>query len=74
MSTDYPEQHASPRSLAGATILQIVPALCDEPVSRTAVNVAHASNLRDGSEMHAGAEGMLWTAMVGFVLKRMLST
>jgi glycosyltransferase involved in cell wall biosynthesis len=31
-----------PRTLAGATILQIVPALREEPVARTAINVSHA--------------------------------
>ena len=34
--------NAAPRTLAGATILQIVPHLRDEPVARTAVNVAGA--------------------------------
>ncbi len=36
------DKHVSPRTLAGATILQIVPALREEPVARTAVNVAYA--------------------------------
>lgn len=42
MSNDYGDRHVSPRTLAGATILQIVPALTDEPVARTAVQVAKA--------------------------------
>jgi glycosyltransferase involved in cell wall biosynthesis len=42
VSNDYADTHVSPRTLAGATILQIVPALREEPVARTAVNVAHA--------------------------------
>src|SRR5215468_12103220 len=42
VSNDYADTHVSPRTLAGATILQIVPALHEEPVARTAVNVAHA--------------------------------
>ncbi len=55
MSADYPEQHASPRSLAGATILQVVPALREEPVARTAVDVAHAL-LRAGARAIIAAE------------------
>src|SRR5262249_14101620 len=42
VSNGYADTHVSPRTLAGATILQIVPALREEPVARTAVNVAHA--------------------------------
>jgi glycosyltransferase involved in cell wall biosynthesis len=55
LSADYPEQHASPRSLAGATILQVVPALREEPVARTAVDVAHAL-LRAGARAIIAAE------------------
>ncbi|HEY7243813.1 MAG TPA: glycosyltransferase [Xanthobacteraceae bacterium] len=40
--TTAQETGSPPRTLAGATILQIVPALRDEPVARTAVNVAQA--------------------------------
>jgi glycosyltransferase involved in cell wall biosynthesis len=42
VSNGYGDTHVSPRTLAGATILQIVPALTEEPAARTAVNVAHA--------------------------------
>ena len=42
MSNGYGESQPGPRTLAGATILQIVPALREDPVARTAVNVAHA--------------------------------
>ena len=59
MSTDYPDQHASPRSLAGATILQVVPAMREEPVARTAVNVAHALLRAGARAMIAGADGPL---------------
>jgi glycosyltransferase involved in cell wall biosynthesis len=59
VSADYPEQHATPRSLAGATILQVVPALRDEPVSRTAVNVAHALLRAGARAMIAAADGPL---------------
>ena len=42
MSNGYDDTHVSPRTLAGATILQIVSAMREEPVARTAVNVAYA--------------------------------
>jgi glycosyltransferase involved in cell wall biosynthesis len=42
VSNGYGEPQLSPRTLAGATVLQIVPALHEEPVARTAINVAHA--------------------------------
>ena len=41
MSNDY-DTHMAPRTLAGATILQIVPALREDPIARAAVNVAYA--------------------------------
>lgn len=44
------------RTLAGANILQIVPALREEPVARTAVNVAHAL-LQWGARALIAAEG-----------------
>jgi glycosyltransferase involved in cell wall biosynthesis len=59
LSADYPEQHASPRSLAGATILQVVPALREEPVARTAVDVAHALLRAGARAMIAGTDGPL---------------
>ncbi len=45
----------SPRTLAGATILQIVPALREEPVARTAMNVAYAL-LQSGARALIAAE------------------
>ncbi|HEY8439946.1 MAG TPA: glycosyltransferase [Xanthobacteraceae bacterium] len=59
MSTDNPEQHASPRSLAGATILQVVPALREDPVARAAVNVAHALLRAGARAIIAAGEGPL---------------
>jgi glycosyltransferase involved in cell wall biosynthesis len=59
MSTDYPDQHSSPRSLAGATILQVVPAMREEPVARTAVNVAHALLRAGARAMIVAADGPL---------------
>jgi glycosyltransferase involved in cell wall biosynthesis len=48
-----------PRTLAGATILQIVPALREEPVARTALNVAHMLLQAGARTMIAGAGGPL---------------
>lgn len=56
MNTAPGEGHDAPRTLAGATILQIVAALRDEPVARTAVNVAQAL-LRSGARALVAAEG-----------------
>ncbi len=42
MSTAFGETRFAPRTLAGATILQIVPALREEPNARTAINIARA--------------------------------
>jgi len=47
VSNDDGEVH--PRSLAGATVLQIVPALREEPAARTALNVAAALRQADGA-------------------------
>jgi glycosyltransferase involved in cell wall biosynthesis len=41
VSTGHDDRHFPRRTLAGATILQIVPALINEPAARSAVNVAH---------------------------------
>jgi glycosyltransferase involved in cell wall biosynthesis len=46
----------SPRTLAGATILQLVPSLREQPVARTVVEVAHAL-LQAGARALVGAEG-----------------
>src|SRR5262249_5125856 len=48
-----------PRTLAGATILQIVPALREEPNARTAVGVAYALLQAGARALVAGAEGPL---------------
>ena len=55
MSTDHHDTHASPHTLAGATILQIVPALREEPVARTALIVA-AGLLQAGTRALVAAE------------------
>ena len=50
------EQRVPPRTLAGSTILQIVPALREEPVARTAVDIARAL-LQLGARALIAAEG-----------------
>jgi glycosyltransferase involved in cell wall biosynthesis len=55
VSSDHGARHVSPRTLAGATILQVVPALREEPVARTAVAVAHAL-LQSGARALVAAE------------------
>lgn len=52
MNADTPTQRILPRTLAGATILQIVPALRDDAIGRTAVEVAQ-------SLLHAGARAIV---------------
>jgi len=59
MSVEEAPARTLARRLPGATVLQIVPALVDEPAARAAVNVASAL-LRSGARaMVAGAPGML---------------
>ena len=59
MSVDEAPGRALSRRLPGATVLQIVPALVDEPGARAAVNVASAL-LRSGARaIVAGEPGML---------------
>jgi glycosyltransferase involved in cell wall biosynthesis len=53
--TSDDHSHVSPRTLAGATILQIVPALREEPVARTALDVALAL-LQSGARALIAAE------------------
>jgi len=50
------EQRVPPRTLAGATILQTVPALREEPVARTAVDIARVL-LQFGARALIAAEG-----------------
>jgi glycosyltransferase involved in cell wall biosynthesis len=50
---------AAPRTLAGATILQIVPALREDAVARTALNVAHALLHWGARALIAGEKGPL---------------
>jgi glycosyltransferase involved in cell wall biosynthesis len=57
MSTDT--VHAVPRSLAGATILQIVPALGHDAVAHTAFNTAYALLQAGARALIAGESGAL---------------
>ena len=59
MSDRLHEMHPQPRTLAGATILQIVPALREEATARTALNVAHMLLQAGARTMIAGSEGPL---------------
>jgi glycosyltransferase involved in cell wall biosynthesis len=52
MSAENDEHRVLPRTLAGATILQIVPSLRDDAIGRTAVNVAY-------SLLQAGARAII---------------
>lgn len=56
MSHGFDDRTTPRRTLAGATILQIVPALQEEPAARSAVNVAHVLLLA-GARALVAAEG-----------------
>ena len=66
MSNDYGERQLSPRTLAGATVLQIVPALREEPVARTAVDVAHALLQYGARALVAADDGPLVAELKAF--------
>jgi glycosyltransferase involved in cell wall biosynthesis len=55
VTTDHDDTHVAPRSLAGATVLQIVPALREEPVARNALIVA-ATLVQSGARALVAAE------------------
>src|SRR3979411_2922719 len=55
VSNESDDTHAPPRTLAGATILQIVPALREEPSARAALTVA-AALLQSGARALVAAE------------------
>jgi glycosyltransferase involved in cell wall biosynthesis len=66
VSDDHGDTHVSPRTLAGATILQIVPTLREEPVARTAVNVAYALLQSGARALIAAADGPLVAELKAF--------
>jgi glycosyltransferase involved in cell wall biosynthesis len=53
------DRQVHPQTLAGATVLQIVPALREEPVARTALNVAAALRQVGARALVAGEDGPL---------------
>jgi glycosyltransferase involved in cell wall biosynthesis len=53
------DRQVRPRTLAGATVLQIVPALRQEPVARTALDVAAALRQAGARALVAGEDGPL---------------
>ncbi|HKF10216.1 MAG TPA: glycosyltransferase [Xanthobacteraceae bacterium] len=63
MSND--ERQAHPRTLAAATVLQIVPALREEPVARTALNVAAALREIGARAIVAAEDGPLVAELTG---------
>src|SRR5215831_12872812 len=66
VSDSYGDTHVSPRTLAGATILQIVPAMREEPVARTAVNVAYALLQSGARALVAADDGPLVAELKAF--------
>lgn len=66
MSYGYDDTQARPRTLAGATILQIVPALREEPMARAAVDVAYALLQVGARALIAADDGPLVAELKGF--------
>jgi glycosyltransferase involved in cell wall biosynthesis len=66
MSDDFVEAPAQAHTLAGSTVLQIVPALHPSSASRVAINVAHALVRAGGRAIVAGEDGALVDELKGF--------
>src|SRR6202171_4166363 len=66
VSNGYGDTHVPPRTLAGATILQIVPAMREGPVARTAVNVAYALLQSGARALIAADDGPLVAELKAF--------
>ena len=66
VSNGLGDTHVPPRTLAGATIVQIVPALRESPVARTAVNVAHALLQSGARALVASDDGPLVAELKAF--------
>lgn len=62
----FTEPRVSPRTLAGATVLQVVPALREEPNARAAINVAYALLQSGARALVAGADGPLTAEIRSF--------
>jgi glycosyltransferase involved in cell wall biosynthesis len=65
VSNDY-DTHVPPRTLAGATVLQIVPALREDPIARTAVEVAYALLQSGARALVAADDGPLVAELKAF--------
>jgi glycosyltransferase involved in cell wall biosynthesis len=59
VSDGFDDRSTPRRTLAGATILQIVPALKEEPTARSAVNLAHVLLLAGARALVAAEDGPL---------------
>jgi hypothetical protein len=66
MSDDFVETPALARTLAGSTVLQIVPSLGQSAASRIAINVAHALVRAGGRAIVAGEDGALIDELKSF--------
>ncbi len=66
VSNSYGDTHHPPRTLAGATILQIVPDLREGPVARTAINVAYALLQSGARALIAAEDGPLVAGLQAF--------
>lgn len=66
MSDDFVEAPVQAHTLAGSTVLQIVPALHPSSASRVAINVAHALVRAGGRAIVAGEDGALVDELKGF--------
>src|SRR5258707_3335249 len=66
MAADPAEQRLLPRTLAGATVLQIVPALRDSPQARTTVSPARALVQVGARAIVAGEHGELVDELKSF--------
>ncbi|MEA2992653.1 MAG: hypothetical protein QOD40_1573 [Alphaproteobacteria bacterium] len=66
MMTNPDEQRTPPRTLTGATVLQIVPSLRDEPIARTAVEIAFALLQAGARAIIAGEGGPLVDKLQAF--------
>jgi glycosyltransferase involved in cell wall biosynthesis len=66
VSEAYEDTRVPRRTLAGATILQIVPALREEPFARAAVTVAHSLLQAGARALIAGADGPLVAELRAF--------
>jgi glycosyltransferase involved in cell wall biosynthesis len=66
VSNESDDTHAPPRTLAGATILQIVPALREEPAARAALTVAAALLQSGARALVASEDGPLASELKAF--------